>query len=231
MRFEWLRRNRGKAPRAVTFEDAVAYQVERRGLGTVVDIGANVGQYGTRLRAAGYRGRIVSFEPGAEAHAALTARASGDPQWTVAPRLALGAAAGSARLHRYNRSDMNALEPALAATHEAFPKLAAAGTESVDVARLDTVLPDLAPEGPLFVKIDTQGAEWAVLDGAEGVMPRIAGIQIEVSLLAMYEGERTWIDLLARLQTAGFAAWLTSPGNFSRTLGRQLQIDVALFRE
>lgn len=60
----------------------------------VCDIGANIGQTRDSLRAAGFRGRIVSFEPAPEAHATLVSRARHDPAWEIAPRMALGARAG-----------------------------------------------------------------------------------------------------------------------------------------
>src|SRR5579864_2237693 len=61
-----------------------------RNVSVVFDIGANVGQFGKELRLAGYRGRIVSFEPLSSAYARLTKATKGDSNWIVAPRMAVG---------------------------------------------------------------------------------------------------------------------------------------------
>ena len=63
---------------------------EKHGLRTIVDVGANVGQYGKSLREWGYKGRIVSFEPLTSAHGILSRTAAGDDTWIVAPRCAIG---------------------------------------------------------------------------------------------------------------------------------------------
>lgn len=65
------------------------------GAHTVLDVGANVGQFGAGLRRAGFSGTIVSFEPLSAAHARLSEIAAGDPAWHVAPRMALGERASS----------------------------------------------------------------------------------------------------------------------------------------
>src|SRR4051794_15879966 len=57
--------------------------MERHNVDLVIDVGANVGQYATRLRQAGYSGRIVSFEPLPDAFADLARAAADDPLWDV----------------------------------------------------------------------------------------------------------------------------------------------------
>jgi FkbM family methyltransferase len=227
-----LRKRPKKLARAGSDEERIVQMLGAHAVDAVLDIGANVGQYAGRLRAAGYAGPIVSVEPGSDAHAALTAAAAADPAWRVAPRMALGAAAGEAALPLSDRSDMNALTPMTAATREAFPKASDAGTEPVTVARLDAVFDEIAgPEtARAFLKIDAQGAERDILAGAAGVIERIAGVQLELSLVPLYEGEVRYLEILNTVEGMGFALHLVVPGHFSRRLGRQLQFDGVFFR-
>ena len=227
-----LKKNRQKLDRVDNETERVVQLLDLHGVEAVVDIGANEGQYACSLREAGFGGPIVSVEPGADAHGALQASAAGDPKWTAAPRMALGETAGEATLHLSNRSDMNSLKPMAAVTTQAFPKALAAGTDTVTVARLDAVFDDLVGKTArrVFVKIDTQGFEAEILRGATAALDRIAGFQLELSLLPMYEGEATYLAVLNQLDALGFELHLVLSGNFSRRLGRQLQFDGVFFR-
>jgi FkbM family methyltransferase len=230
----WKRLIRGRtAERSLAPEDARLSQLlaDHR-IDHVLDVGANVGQYAMRLRLGGYRGRITSFEPVASAHAEISARAAGDPAWTVAPRRALGAANGRAILHISNRSDMSSLRPMAALTLEALAKSFEIGRQEVEVARLDAVFDQLVQAGEnVFLKIDAQGSEADILEGAAGVIDRLAGLQVELSLRPMYEGEKTYLELCRWIEDRGFEPFWFTAGNFSKRLGRQLQMDGVFFRK
>ena len=233
MRLPFLRRQRSKLPHADSQWEQLVQLLERHAITLVVDVGANEGQYGDHLRRHGYAGRIVSFEPGAKAHDALANRAQPDPRWDIAPRMALGAAPGRAQLKTSNRSDMDSLLTATNATLEAFPKLRLTGEETVEIARLDAVMDDLvAPNAKekLFLKIDTQGYEEHVLTGAEKVIERISGLQVEMSFLPLYEGEADYLAVLNKIHAFGFSPHILMGGFFSRSLARQLQVDGVFFR-
>ena len=233
MRIPFLRRGGWKLAHAESQWERLAQLLERHAITLVIDVGANEGQYGERLRRHGYAGRIVSFEPGANAHEALTRRAQFDSRWDVAPRMALGAAAGRAQLKTNNRSDMDSLLTTTVETREAFPKLEATGEETVEIVRLDAVLSDLvAPvaDDRIFLKIDTQGYEDQVLTGAEKVIDRILGLQVEMSFFPLYEGEADYLAVLNKVHAFGYSPHLMIGGYFSRFLVRQLQIDGVFFR-
>ena len=85
--------------------------LEVQGIDLVLDGGANRGQYRDLLRAAGWRGPILSIEPVPSLHAELLARAAADPAWTIGPRVALGARSGRACLEIAAESDMSSLLP------------------------------------------------------------------------------------------------------------------------
>jgi FkbM family methyltransferase len=209
----------------------LAHALRHFAIDAVLDVGANRGQYGTLLREQGWPGPILSFEPLPEAHAELVARAAADRAWTVAPRQALGAEDGAACLEVSAESDMSSLLPQGPLLRRISPSSAVRAQITVPVRRLDGAaeIRD-APWRRMLLKIDVQGAESSVLEGASGLWPRLAGLQVELPLVPLYEGERPWRATLDTLEARGFAPHLWIPGYFSRELARHLQIDVVLFR-
>ena len=222
-----FRRPKTKLARADSGDQRVAQMIALHGVGAVIDVGANVGQYATRLRAAGVTVPIVSIEPGAETHATLVEAAAADPDWTIAPRMAISDARGTAVLNVNARSDMNSLKPMDEASLTVFPKAKPVTTEQVATERLDDILDDLVgpDSGPVFLKIDTQGNEAEVIRGAERVLGRIIAMQLEMSLKPLYQGEPSYLALLNELDRLGYDLHLVLPGYSSRTLGRQIQFD------
>ena len=205
--------------------------LERFEVGCVIDVGANAGQYAATLRAWGYRGRIVSFEPQAATHRLLAQRAAADPCWRVAPPMALGEGAGEVELEVSAESDMSSLLPQSALLQRISPSSRIVGRERVKVAPLDDVIEDyLEPGERPFLKIDTQGYEAQVLAGARGLLPRLQGVQLEMPLVRCYEGERGFRELIDDLAAAGFSPFLFMPGYFERKLARQLQVDGVFMR-
>jgi FkbM family methyltransferase len=197
----------------------------------VLDVGANVGQYGALLREWGYLGRIVSFEPQASSHAALQQRAAANPAWQVAPRMALGARDGEIELEVSAESDMSSILPQGALLRRLSPSSAVVRKETVPLRRLDAVAGSyLAPEERVFLKIDAQGYEAEVLAGAGALLERITGVQLEMALVPLYEGERPFRAMLDQLAALGFEPYLFLPGYFERKLARQLQLDGVFMR-
>jgi FkbM family methyltransferase len=206
--------------------------LERQAVDAVVDVGANVGQYASRLREAGWQGPILSLEPIPAAHKALVEAARGDARWEVLPPMAAGAEAGTVALEVSAESDMSSTLGQSALLQRISPSSAV--TQRIDVrqARLDA-LPELRTphRRRLFVKIDVQGAEPRVLAGMAGIWDRVVGLQLELALLPLYEGERPWLEIVQDLATQGFEPYLMFPGYFARALGRQVQVDIVFYRK
>ena len=204
--------------------------LQRHRVDRVLDVGANAGQYAMRLRRSGWCGRILSFEPLADLHAELVRAASADCRWEVAPRMALGARAERAVLQRSAESDMSSLAAQTPLLERLSPSSAVVAEEVVDVRPLADVVV-VAPAERLFLKLDVQGTEMAVLDGLGGLWAHLVGLQLELALTLLYAGETRYLDVCRRLESLGFALALVVPGYFDGKLARQLQFDGVFLRE
>ena len=197
----------------------------------VIDIGANDGQFAKELRAGGYSGRIVSFEPLTKAHHRLLQARKNDSAWQVHSRCALGDRLGEIELNISGNSVSSSILPMLKAHSNAAPESTYLGCETAPLTTVDhAVLPYFEGAKAPFLKIDTQGYEWHVLDGALATLPKVRGIQMELSLVPLYEGQRLWRECIERLETAGFVLWALQPVFIDLTNGRTLQWDGLFFR-
>lgn len=192
----------------------------------VLDVGANVGQFARSARELGFRGRIISFEPVSAAHAALQAAAGEDPNWTVAPRAALGRARGSATINISQNAVSSSLLPMQSRSVVAAPASRYVGTEEVSVYRLDELALPLVPStGSLMLKIDTQGYEKEVLGGATGLLERIAVLEVELSLVQLYAGSPSLGGMVSYIEELGFEPFGLAAGFKDPRSGRQLQAE------
>jgi FkbM family methyltransferase len=196
----------------------------------VLDVGANEGQYASSLRSAGYSGRIVSFEALKDAHRKLERRAVSDPAWQVAPRAAVGAQAGHIEINVSRNSVSSSALPILPLHLENAQSSRYTGKETVPLIRLDSS--DVGTlDSRAFLKIDTQGFEQEVLKGATKLLPRIYGLQIEVSIAPLYLGQPSFTELIDYIHDFNYELWNLYPGFSSPTTGRLLQLDAIFLRK
>jgi FkbM family methyltransferase len=197
----------------------------------LLDVGANVGQFAASMREAGYRGKIVSFEPLSDPRAQLLDASRPDPGWEIAPAVAIGAEEGNVEMRISDNSFSSSVLPVLPEHIRAAPESVCVGVENVPLSRLDTASRDyLSISKSPFLKIDTQGFESQVLDGAAEVLERAVGLHLELSFVPLYEGQTLFDAVINRLEGLGFCVWGFWPGIHDPDSGRMLQIDATLFR-
>ena len=201
----------------------------QEGINLVLDVGANAGQFASELLAGGYTERIISFEPLSAAHAKLSNYAKNHSNWTVADRTAIGAEKGSVEINVSGDSWNSSILGMLPFKAALSPQSAYVGTESVPLNRLDD-LSNFSPNDRVFLKIDVQGYEKQVLEGAPRVLAACRGVQAEMSLLPLYEGQVLARDVWDFLISRGFEPWALEPGFRNPKSGRMQQVDGVFFR-
>jgi FkbM family methyltransferase len=193
----------------------------------VLDVGANAGQYGAMLRRNGYRGWIVSFEPVRSAFEDLAKSADGDGRWHVF-QLALGS---HPERRRIAVAEVNQLSSFRMFNRYASQELPGASDiihdEEVEVRTLNDSWEDFLrglPQRRVFLKLDTQGWELEVLQGANRVFDRLAGIQLEASLTPIYDGVPTFAQAVDHVTGLGFDLTGVFPVNRD-SLFRLIEVD------
>jgi FkbM family methyltransferase len=190
-------------PSDLSVDYHVAALLREQGADCVVDVGANVGQFATAIRRAGYRGPIISFEPVPEAFAELQDRSASDPDWTV-QRVAIGDQPGALELNVSEASNISSFLKVKEEYVAGRPPARVCRTERVPIVKVDDLLRE-APYERIFLKTDTQGYDLRVLAGASQTVNRVIGIQIELSVVAIYEGMPNYVEALSVLRELGFA--------------------------
>ena len=206
--------------------------IEHHRIDTVLDVGANIGQFGLELRRQfGYRGRIVSFEPLSAAYAKLQRAALGDVDWQVL-QMALGDAQGTQTIHVAGNSESSSILEMLKLHEEAAPHSRYTGEETIRVETLDAMFDKTCGNARnIYLKVDTQGYEAQVLRGAVRSLERIDTIQVEMSLAPLYAGQALFDELYADLRCKGYML-VGVENNFGNAeTGQLLQIDGIFRRE
>ncbi len=217
--------------RAPGLHGALVSELNLRSVGTVFDIGANVGQFASALRQHGFRGRIVSVEPLPDAHAELTARARADRNWLVHPRGAVARSSGSLVINVARNSVSSSPLPMLPMHEAAAPESRTiAATTCVSWSLDEVVSHHCGPEEPVFIKIDTQGFESEVLAGGAQALWQAQGLLLEMSLVPLYEGQVMWRALVDKMANDGLHLWRIDPAFIEPVTGQTLQVDGTFLR-
>ena len=200
--------------------------LDRYAIDVVLDVGANVGAFARQMRDIGYSGRIVSFEPVAVVFKELSARTAGDSDW-VAMNCALGDVDGTATINiAANNAESSSLLEMLPRHLEAAAASQFVAQERIQVKRLDGLFDSVcAGMRNVYLKIDTQGFEKQVLEGAGGALDRIDTLQLELSLVPLYRNDTSFLDMWSYLRDRGFEAVAFEPGFLDIERGQMLQVD------
>jgi len=195
---------------------------------SVLDVGANVGQFAVAVAVLMPQARIDCFEPLPFCVQRLRANTRRFDRVTV-HELALGNREGEIPFHVNSHSHSSSVLPLASAHTEAFPHAVETGVIPVKISTLDMIASVLDLQPPILLKLDVQGYEKETLLGGAQTLARVDYAVVETSFKPLYEGEAPFIELILLMEGLGFrfigpVGWL--PDAQIHTL---LQID-ALFQ-
>lgn len=196
-------------------------------LGTVIDVGANVGQFALAAHRSFPEAAIFSFEPAPDARKLLIRNLQGIPFATVFP-FALGSAEGKIEFHVSKYSHVSSVLDIAPSNYNPNYRGNALSTITVDVTTLDRIVELMDLSEPILLKLDVQGFEAEVLKGATRVLKRVEWVVIESSFEELYVGQPLHSAINALLTSLGYE--FVAPVGFQRgRAGKIIEMD-SLYR-
>lgn len=178
--------------------------LKRLNIRTVIDVGANVGQFARLIHAVIPDATIFSFEPLVECHKILSRALVGWDRFH-AINCALGESAGEMEFWKSPHTPSSSFLR-MTSVHEAvYPESRFSRSVKVKVRMLDDISKEIGFQDNIIVKIDVQGYEWSVIKGGQETIRRAAVVLIETSFISLYRNQMLFADLLERMRTLGFS--------------------------
>lgn len=172
-------------------------------VGTVLDIGANTGQFASKVHKLLPDALLYSFEPLPECFAELL-RTMQSISGFNAFNLGLSDINGEVEFYKNESSPSSSLLPLGNLHRELYPFATNSIKQRIKVARLDDLAGQIEIKGNLLIKMDVQGAEDRVVRGGVGFFKKAVSVITEVSYFELYKGQPLFHEIFELLTDLGF---------------------------
>ncbi|MGL1887004.1 MAG: FkbM family methyltransferase [Reichenbachiella sp.] len=203
------------------------------GFDKVLDIGANIGQFTESLFDFGFKGDVVSFEPTSKAYDQLLKKSSKLDNWTIAEKCAIGDFDGTVDINVSENTVFSSIKNINSKFASENQQASGITKENVNIYKLDSLQDKLfTRQENLFLKIDTQGFEKEVIEGATEILSYVKGVKIEVPLLPIYDSVK-WemLDILLFFKEAGFKCISLNEVAVDKKTGIVHEVDAIFIKE
>ena len=206
--------------------------IENRAINLIFDIGANSGEWALFVLKDGYQGKIISVEPTSVVYKKLKKKTKKFSNWKAHERVAIGERCAEATINVSGNSAASSSILEMGKLHlETAPDSKYVGVENVRLVTLDSIFEDYFTKGDkCLLKIDVQGYEDQVLQGALNCIKEIDAVKIECSLASLYEGDKTFEHYFQFLKQNGFELFDMDPAFSDPVTGQLLQFDALFVR-
>nr|WP_290224460.1 FkbM family methyltransferase [Trichocoleus desertorum] len=191
---------------------------------TILDVGANTGQFAKFMHELFPRATLYSFEPLQDCYEELLDQFKDVPEFQ-AFNVALGDETGTVEMHRSEYSPSSSLLCMNELHKTSFPYSKQESLQKVDIVCLDDMANRLKLRKPMLVKLDVQGYEDKVISGGKNVINQADIVITELSVEQLYDGQPLFDDIYKTMASMGFQY----RGNYDQLCspddGRVLQVD------
>ncbi len=170
---------------------------------TVIDVGANIGQFAVTAHCANPAARVFCFEPLKGCVERLRSLASDYPRLTIYDH-GLGAAAAQFEINVASNFGSSSILDFTDLQLETYPGVTVVGKETIRVEALDAIATPEMTQGRTLLKMDVQGFELEVLKGATATLENIEAIYLEASFVPLYADQPLATELVVWLDQHGF---------------------------
>ena len=149
-----------------------------------------------------------------------------DPNWIINERCAVGSDIGECEINIAGNSESSSILPMLDAHLSAAPSSMYIGKSKTKIITLDSLIDKYSFSNEnIFLKIDTQGFEDQVLKGVLKNLKRVRVIQLELSIVPLYNGQEIYKHFFDFFDKNNFILWSIMPGFYNNKTGQHLQFD------
>jgi len=170
----------------------------------ILDVGANDGQFASLLRQSGYAGEIFSFEPVKYTFSKLALASKNDSLWKVF-QFGLGDLCENLEINVSKASDLSSILSANKFGTSEYPNIEVGYKELIKIETLDNFFIENNLAGrSIFLKMDTQGYDLKVFQGAKNSVKNIKVILSEISFIPIYDEMPHWVDVISLYESFNF---------------------------
>lgn len=201
-----------------------------RNIDLVLDVGANEGQYALYLRTIGYKGAIISFEPLDGVFEKLQLKCEKDPLWSC-HQIALGDKEETTIINVSENSQSSSLLEMKSFEYGIKTGMNYISQQNVSVKTLDSIYHEITKGyNKIYLKLDVQGFEKKVLEGAQESLKVIAGVQFEMAFEELYKGEFLFDDIIKYLKERSFHLCALKNGFHNAETGKLYEADGVFYK-
>lgn len=192
-----------------SIQSYLKFLFKKSSINLVIDIGANKGQYSSMITNIGYSNDIVLIEPLDKEWMYLKNLVKTKKNWILYDKVGIGSKIENLKINYTSNSVSSSflMPKNNMINYEVIDK------QNVHIITLEYLLAELNINNKnIFLKIDAQGFEYEIIKGARNILDKILYVQLELSIVTLYENEHDYKYITNYMNDLGFKEIFIFPG-------------------